>query len=64
MNRFRSAVSMTTSYQSAGTYAVTSTLMWSGTYTVNGNGPFQVATPVARVANLNLAVQEAQAINT
>lgn len=54
----------TTSYQSAGTYTVTSTLMWSGTYTVDGAGPFPVVTPVARVANVDLAVEEAQAINT
>lgn len=53
-----------TTYNTAGNWTVTSTLMWTGTYMVDNDGPFQVTTPIARVATLNLAVQEAQAINT
>jgi hypothetical protein len=54
----------TTDYHRAGNYTVTSTLLWSGTYTINGGGNFTVDTPVARTFALPLTVQEAQAINT
>lgn len=51
-------------YQSAGVYTITSTILWTGTYTVNGQGPFPIETAVARTATFDLPVNEAQAINT
>lgn len=51
-------------YQTAGVYPITSTILWTGTYTVNGQGPFPIETAVARTATFDLVVNEAQAINT
>lgn len=51
-------------YQRAGTYTITSTILWTGTYTVNGQGPFPISTAVPRTDSFTLAVNEAQAINT
>ncbi len=55
----------THTYERAGHYTVTSTILWTGTYTVNDAGPFPIANAVARTATLpDLPVNEAQAINT
>jgi hypothetical protein len=56
-------------YQRAGTYMVSATVLWTGTYTytVDGLGtfgPFEIQTPVPRTDSSELAVNEAQAINT
>lgn len=51
-------------YQQAGEYTATSSVLWTGSYTVNDTGPFDVTTPVARTASLPISVAEAQAINT
>ncbi len=51
-------------YQRSGTYTITSTILWTGTYTVNGQGPFPITTAVPRTDTFELAVNEAQAINT
>jgi hypothetical protein len=54
----------THTYERAGTYAITATILWTGTYTVNGGPPQPIETAVARTATFDLAVNEAQAINT
>ena len=51
-------------YQVAGDYTITATVLWTGTYTVNGQGPFPITTAVPRTDTFNLPVNEAQAINT
>ena len=51
-------------YQRSGTYTITSTILWTGTYTVNGQGPYPITTAVPRTDSFTLAVNEAQAINT
>jgi hypothetical protein len=51
-------------YQRAGHYTVTSTIRWTGTYTINGAGPNPIESSVARTDSFELAVNEAQAINT
>jgi hypothetical protein len=54
----------THTYERAGTYTVAATILWTGTYTVNGGPPQPIETAVARTATFDLAVNEAQAINT
>lgn len=54
----------THSYVRAGEYTVSSSLLWTGSYTVNGDGPFEVTSPIARSSTRTLPVAEAQAINT
>jgi hypothetical protein len=51
-------------YQVAGDYTITATVLWTGTYTVNGQGPFEIGTAVPRTDSFALTVNEAQAINT
>jgi hypothetical protein len=51
-------------YQVADEYTVTATVLWTGTYTVNGQGPFPITTAVPRTDTFYLPVNEAQAINT
>ena len=43
---------------------MTSTIVWTGTLTINGAGPFPITTAVPRTDSFVLPVQEAQAINT
>jgi hypothetical protein len=51
-------------YQAAGTYTVTATIRWTGSYTVNGGAPVPIETVAERTASDDLPVEEAQAINT
>jgi hypothetical protein len=51
-------------YQVAGEYTITATVLWTGSYTVNGQGPFPITTAVPRTDSFPLGVNEAQAINT
>jgi hypothetical protein len=51
-------------YQRAGNYTITATILWTGSYTVNGQGPYPITTAVPRTDTIILAVNEAQAINT
>ena len=51
-------------YQVADTYTITATVLWTGSYTVNGQGPFPITTAVPRTDSFVLPVNEAQAINT
>lgn len=51
-------------FERAGVYEVSSTILWTGQYTVNGNGPFPIAAAIARTDTFSLPVSEAQALNT
>ena len=51
-------------YDEAGTYTVTATIGWTGSYTVNGGAPIPIETAVQRSATVDVVVNEAQAINT
>jgi len=54
----------THAFDEAGTYTVTATIVWRGSYTVNGGAPIPIETGVQRTATFPLAVNEAQAVNT
>jgi hypothetical protein len=54
----------THAFDGAGTYSITATIVWRGSYTVNGGAPIAIETGVERTATFTLAVNEAQAINT
>lgn len=47
----------------AGHYTITATIIWSGSYTINGGPPVPLDTVVTRSATFDLAVNEAQAVN-
>lgn len=54
----------THAYEAAGTYTITATILWQGSYTINGGAPIPIETGVERTATFTLNVNEAQAINT
>ena len=54
----------THAYDEAGTYTVTATIGWTGSYTINGGPPIPIETAVQRTATVGVTVNEAQAVNT
>lgn len=54
----------THAYQAAGGYTVTSSIGWSGTYSVNGGPATPIGSSIVRQSTLAITVEEAQAINT
>jgi hypothetical protein len=54
----------THAYEAAGTYGITATILWRGSYTINGGAPIPIETGVERTASFTLNVNEAQAVNT
>ncbi len=51
-------------YEQAGHYTIAATILWTGTYSVNGGAPIPIQTAVQRTATFDLPVVEAQAVNT
>jgi len=51
-------------YETAGVYAVTAGVLWTGTYSVNGGPPTPIGSSIVRDNALDLTVVEAQALNT
>lgn len=51
-------------YDVAGTYTVTATIGWTGSYTVNGGAPIPIETAVQRSATVDVVVNQAQVINS
>ena len=49
-------------YRRGGTYRVAVRSEWSGTYTVEGMGPFDIAPPVSQSAVMTVVVRQARAI--
>lgn len=54
----------THTYETAGHYTVTATVLWTGSYTINGGPPIPIEAAIERTATFDLTVNEAQAINT
>jgi len=51
-------------FQTAGNYQITATILWTGTYSINDGPPIPIEAAIERSASYDLAVNEAQAINT
>lgn len=51
-------------FQTAGIHQVTASILWRGSYTIDGGAPIPIETAVERTTTFDVTVNEAQAINT